>query len=435
MIPKGTDESIQDYIRYRIIETSLEGWLDRIDQLHPHEIEMGLERVREVGERLGVLRPAPLTVIVAGTNGKGSTAIFSEALLLELGYRVGTTLSPHLERFNERVRVDAQACDDTTLCANFAAVEAARGDVPLTYFEFAALVALVSFRSAEVDVAILEVGLGGRLDAFNIVDADVAVVTSIGLDHQDYLGDDLEQIGFEKAGVFRRGQMVVLGASITDSVHQRARELGCRIARAGSEFHVQQNADNWNFRSDGLSLNTLPHGRLAAENCAMGLGVAQWIAHDEPRAKIVTREAVLGALDRSWMPGRCEVVYRDERRWILDVAHNPAGAAFFRDQLSRHTQDPALAIIGSLCDKDTSGIIAAMLPVIGRVICVGVEGDRGLGAAELAARLPPEITHECSPDLATAIARARSLTRSGDVILACGSFAIVGKARSLLKAQ
>ena len=135
-----------------MIETSLEGWLERIDQLHPNEVEMGLERVREVAERLCVLRPAPLSVIVAGTNGKGSTAIFSEALLLELGYRVGTTLSPHLERFNERVRIDGQACDDATLCANFAAVEAARGEVPLTYFEFAALVALVSFRSAEVAV-------------------------------------------------------------------------------------------------------------------------------------------------------------------------------------------------------------------------------------------------------------------------------------------
>ncbi|MCZ6708758.1 MAG: bifunctional tetrahydrofolate synthase/dihydrofolate synthase [Gammaproteobacteria bacterium] len=422
--------------RFKPSEASLDDWLARIEALHPNEIEMGLERVHEVGERLGVLRPAPLTVIVAGTNGKGSTAVFSEALLLELGYRVGTTLSPHLERFNERVRIEGQACDDKTLCANFAAVDAARGEVPLTYFEFAALVALVSFRNAEVDVAILEVGLGGRLDAFNIVDADVAVVTSIGLDHQEYLGDDLEQIGFEKAGVFRHGQMVVLGCSITDSVQERARELGCRIARAGSEFCVQQTADNWSFCSDGLSLNTLPHGRLAAENCAMGLGVARWIEHHALRPATLTRDVVLGALDRSWMPGRFEVVYRDERRWVLDVAHNPAGAAFLCDQLSRHAQDPVLAIIGSLRDKDTSGIIAALRPVIGKpVICVGVEGDRGLGAAELAARLPPEMTHECSPDLATAMARARSLTRRDDVILACGSFAIVGRARSLLKAQ
>ena len=418
-----------------MIETSLEGWLERIDQLHPNEVEMGLERVHEVAERLGALRPAPLNVIVAGTNGKGSTAIFSEALLLELGYRVGTTLSPHLERFNERVRIDGQACDDATLCANFAAVEAARGEVPLTYFEFAALVALVSFRSAEVDVAILEVGLGGRLDAFNIVDAEVAVVTSIGLDHQDYLGDNLEQIGVEKAGVFRRGQMVVLGASITDSVHQRARELGCRIARAGSEFSVQQTADDWNFCSDGLSLNKLPHGRLAAENCATGLAVAQWIELRSPPSAALTREVVVAALDRSWMPGRFEVVRRDERRWVLDVAHNPAGAAFLCGQLSRHAQGRVLAIIGSLRDKDTSGIIAALQSVIGPVICVGVEGDRGLGAAELAARLPAEMNHQCSPDLAAAMSRARSLTSSGDVILLCGSFAIVGLARSLLKAQ
>jgi dihydrofolate synthase/folylpolyglutamate synthase len=144
---------------------------------------------------------------------------------------------------------------------------------------------------------------------------------------------------------------------------------------------------------------------------------------------------VVAALDRSWMPGRFEVVRRDERRWVLDVAHNPAGAAFLCGQLSRHAQSPVLAVIGSLRDKDTSGIIAALQPVIGPVICVGVEGDRGLGAAELAARLPAEMNHQCSPDLAAAMSRARSLTSSGDVILLCGSFAIVGLARSLLKAQ
>lgn len=416
-------------------DSSLDAWLDRIDRLHPSEIDLGLERVREVAQRLDVLRPAPVSVIVAGTNGKGSTAVFSEALLLELGYSVGTTLSPHLECFNERVRINGDACDDATLCVNFATVEAARGDVLLTYFEFAALVALVSFRNARVDVAILEVGLGGRLDAFNIVDADVAVVTSIGLDHVEYLGDNLEQIGREKAGVLRRGQAVVLGNSIPGSVCDRARELGCRVVRAGSEFAVAQTADSWSYCSAGLSLNALPHGKLAAENCGLGLSVAGWISQHASRPTALNREVVLGALARSWLPGRFEVVCRDERRYILDVAHNAAGAEFLRDQLARHMPVPLPAIIGALRDKDIAAFIAALRPVLGRVICVGVEGSRGLSADELAARLPPEMPHECSPDLTAALYQARSLTGSGDVILACGSFAIVGRTRSLLQTQ
>ncbi|MCZ6619033.1 MAG: Mur ligase family protein, partial [Gammaproteobacteria bacterium] len=188
----------------------LNEWLDFIETVHPRDVELGLERVRAVAHAMGLIPPVSRTVIVAGTNGKGSTAVFTESLLRLGGLKVGTTLSPHVHVFNERVRLDGEPCSDEMLCESFARVEEARGGVPLTYFEFASLVALDTFHTSAVDVAILEVGLGGRLDAFNVVDADVAAITSIGLDHQDYLGDELETIGSEKAGVLRREQHVVL---------------------------------------------------------------------------------------------------------------------------------------------------------------------------------------------------------------------------------
>ena len=199
-------------------ERNLTEWLGHMEALNPASIDLGLERVREVGERMEVLAPASVSVIVAGTNGKGSTCVCLERILLASGRRTGCTLSPHLESFRERVRINGVEADSATLCAAFEAVEAARGDLALTYFEYSCLATLFCFKAAAVDVAILEVGLGGRLDAFNIVDAQVAVVTSIGLDHMAYLGDSCEAIGAEKAGVFRTGQHIVLGNEMPDSV-------------------------------------------------------------------------------------------------------------------------------------------------------------------------------------------------------------------------
>lgn len=407
-------------------ERSLPDWLQRIDQLHPNEIEMGLDRVRSVAERLQVLRPAPRSVIVAGTNGKGSTAVFTEALLIDMGYKVGTTLSPHVEHFNERVRIDGVAMDDATLCTYFAAVEAARGDIPLTYFEFATLVALLGFRKSEVDIAVLEVGLGGRLDAFNIVDADVAVITSIGLDHESYLGHDLEQIGLEKAGVLRPGQRAVLGGSVTESVCDRAATLECDVARADVDFTIERSASGWAFRSPRLCLEDLPPGSLAAENCAMGIVAASFVA---PNRERVSRDVVLAALRRAWLPGRFETIERGGRCYILDVAHNVAAARFLREQLARRVARPVVAVLGSLHDKDSAGVMSTLEPLLAKVICVSVEGARGLAAEELAARVPAGLDCEAIPDLDAALARARSLTSPGDVILACGSFAVVGRAR------
>ena len=247
---------------------SLDEWLQYVESVHPRSIELGLDRVRRVAQRLDVLPPAPLSIIIAGTNGKGSTAVAAEALGMAAGLRVGTTLSPHVHRFNERVRLQGRPMEDEPLARLFDRVDDARGEDSLTYFEYSALVALLAFKQARVDLGVLEVGLRGRLDAFNIVDADIAVVTSIGLDHQDWLGSDLEQIGREKAGVFRSGHPVVVGA-VTESVIEAAHNLGCPISRLGSEFEIRESPLKWTWRRPGHADLQIPRCNLAPANCAL----------------------------------------------------------------------------------------------------------------------------------------------------------------------
>ncbi|MFW6092514.1 MAG: bifunctional folylpolyglutamate synthase/dihydrofolate synthase [Pseudomonadota bacterium] len=417
---------------------SLVEWLRYVEGVHTAGIDLGLERIGAVARRLGFEPPAyacaPRTVIVAGTNGKGSTCIALEAVLAAHGLRVGTTLSPHVHRFNERVRVAGRTLDDRTLCDAFAAVEAARGSVPLTYFEFSALVALCCFRGAAVDVAILEVGLGGRLDAFNLVAADVAVVTSIGLDHQSWLGDDLEGIGREKAGVFRPGQRVVLGAEVTDSVVAAASALGCRTTRLGRDFRVVTQGDTWAFRGREYRFENLPGGGLAAENCALALEAA---GHLMP----LDGGGAAAALAGAGLPGRVETWYLgpERRLLLLDVAHNPAAARFLRRLLSvRHPGKRFVAVLGMLEDKDAEAVAAELASLADDWICVSTRGARGQSGRDLAVRVCGALgsrSRVCSAgDAGDGLERALSRCHRGDAMLAFGSFDVVEQVRDLLTA-
>ncbi len=225
---------------------SLSSWLDRIGAEHPKDVLGGLERVADVAARAGVNPPASRNVIVAGTNGKGSTCVFLERLLMADGVTVGTTLSPHVHRFNERIRVNGEEVDDDEIVAAFEAIESARGSTKLTYFEYAVLAAMRVFRARGVEACVLEVGLGGRLDAVNIVDADVAVITSIGIDHTDYLGDTIESIGYEKAGIMRKHVPLVFGeASMPDSIRRRVEECESPLYQLGSAFRPQGSEEGW----------------------------------------------------------------------------------------------------------------------------------------------------------------------------------------------
>lgn len=407
---------------------TLNQWLDHAGRLHAVGIDLGLTRVGQVADALGFdrpgRRPAARSVIVAGTNGKGSTCIALDSLLRAAGLEVGVTLSPHLHRFNERVRIGGKALDDATLANAFAAVEAARGDVPLTYFEFAALVALYCFRSARVDVAVLEVGLGGRLDAFNLVAADVAVITSIGLDHQAYLGEDLESIGREKAGVLRPGQRVVLGADVSRSVLQAARDLGCETTRLGVDFHVRRDGARWHWRGS-RSVTGIPLGSLAPDNCALALEAAAALAAwpDDPRR----------ALSAVQLEGRMEAWRIGNRPLLLDVAHNPAGAHFLARELERRYPDRRfVAVLGMLADKDVLAVVEALSERVAGWICIGTRGPRGLGAAALQERIAPRAIGTAALDAAHALALASAACGPADGILAFGSFDLVEQMRDEL---
>lgn len=410
---------------------SLAQWLRHIDAVHPQDLELGLARVAQVARRLQLL-PMPMpTVIVAGTNGKGSTCVATEAVLSAAGLKVGTTLSPHLARFNERVRIAGEPCDDALLCDEFAAIEAVRGDVLLTYFEFSALLALRCFRRAQVDVAVLEVGLGGRLDAFNIVDADVAVITSIGLDHMAYLGDNLEQIGLEKAGVLREEQAVVLGPGLPGSVLRRAHQLRCQIDQVGGSVDLLVEPERWSYESRLGRFGDLPVGPLAPMNCALGLHAALLILASQSRtlADSIVRDAV----GRMYLAGRMEPLQARDRTFLLDVAHNEPAARFLAEELTRRRAPRGLtAIIGSLQDKDSAGVVAALAGVVRHWIGVDTIGPRGLTAMELGERLPPAVAYTAADSIAAAVSQAHSATAAGDVILACGSFALVEAVREQL---
>jgi dihydrofolate synthase/folylpolyglutamate synthase len=334
-------------------------------------------------------------------------------------------VSPHVHVFNERVRIGGVELDDASLCASFLAVEAGREGTGLTYFEFATLVALHAFRAANVEVAVLEVGLGGRLDAFNIVDCDIAVITSIGLDHQEFLGDDIEQIGREKAGVLRPGQRVVLGA-VSESVRSAARELAGSIRAAGVDFHVTESARAWSYRGPGLDLDNLPRGVLAPANCALALAATSYLSIPAP-------EQAAAALGRAWLPGRMNLLQFDGTDVLLDVAHNPAGAEFLAEQLARRYPGRGfVAICGMLRDKDATGVVKGLEPVISRWVTTSTFGSRSLSGEDLARRVSPPVSAQPTANLPTALRLAASLTRDNNGIVIFGSFSVVEQARDLL---
>ncbi len=421
---------------------NLTAWLGHMEALNPTSIDLGLERVREVGERMGVLEPAPVSVIVAGTNGKGSTCVCLEQILLACGWRTGCTLSPHLQSFKERVRINGVEAGQATLCEAFEAVEAARGDLALTYFEYSCLATLFCFKAAAVDVAVLEVGLGGRLDAFNIVDAHVAVVTSIGLDHMAYLGDSCEAIGAEKAGVFRTGQRIVLGADMPHSVLAAAAHAtespmrwgeGIRlIAEANDTGNPDSGAEafgGWQVAVAGRRFSGLPSGVLPAENCALATAAAcavDAVTGEDRLDELCVRQG----WSQAWLPGRLEAFTAGGRQWLVDVAHNPLGAAFLRRELPRRFPGRGVVtLFGNLQDKDSGAVCEALDGLVRHWVLVDTHGPRGLSAEALSGRCA-SVQRTIAGDLEAGLALARSLAEPSDVILAFGSFAVAQAVRS-----
>ena len=339
--------------------TPLQHWLDRISRQHPATIEMGLDRVRAVAGRMGLHAPARRTLVVAGTNGKGSTVAFADAIARAAGLRVGTYTSPHLLRYNERVRIDGAEASDAALVAGFEAVEAARGETTLTYFEYATLCALWLFQREALDLAVLEVGLGGRLDAVNIVDGDAAIITTVDLDHQDWLGGDVEAIGFEKAGIARAWKPLVLGDDDPPaSVLRHAYALGAPAWRIASDFFAERIDDaTWRWREVGFEM-TLPVPALDApvqlRNAACAIAALRALDLD------IGEHAYARGVANARLDGRLQRFVREGVDILVDVGHNPQAARALSAWLQAQPPRRTLAVYAALADKDVAGVVDAL---------------------------------------------------------------------------
>ena len=401
-----------------------------MERLHPREIELGLARVRAVALKLG-LAQAPFPVCtVGGTNGKGSTVAMLSAMLHAAGYRVGTYSSPHLLVYNERVAVDGVAASDDALCAAFTRVEAARGDVALTYFEYGTLAAMVLFADAKVDIAVLEVGLGGRLDAVNLWDADVAVVTSIGLDHTDWLGPDREHIGREKAGIFRPDRPAICGDPAPPaSLAQHAAAIGARFFCIGVDFDVVYAPESWSWRFGGQRRNALPYPAMRGEyqlhNAACALTALACLA---PRFS-VSQAAVRAGLLSVALPGRFQTL-PGTPRVVLDVAHNAEAAAALAQTLRvQPNAGRTFAVVGMLHDKPIEAVLRTVAPLVHIWFVADLPTPRAAGKDILRAtlqRIDAQTPVHDFGDVATAYAAARAQAQADDRIVVFGSFFTVG---------
>ncbi len=410
---------------------SLADWLAWQARIHPAEIDLGLERVATVYCRLAVGRPAPVVVTVAGTNGKGSSIAMLEAILLAEGIAVGSYTSPHLLRYNERVRLRGQEVADAAFCRAFASVEAARGSTSLTYFEFGTLAALCLLAEAGVDVALLEVGLGGRLDAVNIVDADIALITALGRDHRAWLGDDPALIAAEKAAIMRRHAAAVCSdRRPPPTVQATASELATRLYRLGDDFDLREYDGSWCWRSRTQRLDDLPWpalpGRHQLDNAAGVIKVRELLGqrHDLPA---LSHQAIVRGLRTVSLAGRFECADDAGVSIVFDVAHNRESVQVLADALRRQScGGRTYIVIGLLQDKDSEGIFSVLASLVDRWFCATLPPPRGRTAEELSRCLPPGGQRATFPDGPVAAYRAaRAGASAGDRIVVCGSFLTV----------
>ncbi|MFF5865691.1 bifunctional tetrahydrofolate synthase/dihydrofolate synthase [Pseudomonas sp. NPDC012596] len=416
-------------------------WLAYLEQLHPSAIDMGLERSQKVLAQLALGKLAPRVVTVTGTNGKGSTCAFVASMLRAQGLKVGVYSSPHLLRYNERVLIDGQEASDAQLCEAFAAVEAARGDISLTYFEMGTLAAFWLFHRSGLDAVVLEVGLGGRLDTVNVVDADLALVTSIGVDHVDYLGDTRELVAFEKAGIFRQGKPALCGdLDPPQPLLDKALELAAPLFLRGRDFDLTNAESVWHWRgttAEGVQveLRDLPLLDLPMENATLALQAyllmgLPWDAGQIRQALLDTR--ITGRLDRrmvNWQGKRVEL--------LLDVGHNPHAAEYLARRLSaRPLKGRRLAVFGLLADKDLSGVLEPLQGLVDEWAVAPLQTPRSRPAAELAGALTNlGVAVKSYASVDAALEGQCAQATAGDQILLFGSFFCVAEALEWLGRQ
>jgi dihydrofolate synthase/folylpolyglutamate synthase len=413
---------------------SLDSWLAHCERLHPHTIDMGLERVQEVIKRLGLHFEA-CVITVAGTNGKGSTCAMLEACLLQAGYRTGVYTSPHLVHFQERCRIHGESVQPDDLLPHFAKVEAARclgSEISLTYFEFTTLVILSLMAEANLDVAILEVGLGGRLDAVNVIDADCAVITSMDLDHTDLLGPDRESIGLEKAGIMRAGKPVIVSDPVPpDSVLAHATSIGADLWQFGKDFNFTGDKQQWAWAGRGRRYSGLAYPALRGANQLLNAsGVLAALEAVRTRLPVIA-QAIRNGLAMVELPGRFQII-PGQPTLVLDVAHNPHAVAALSENLDAMGFYPTThGVFGAMGDKDVSAIMARVGVLVDRWYFCDLPTARAASAQDLQKQWQltnsrKNVTSNTYADPQAALEAAVAAADPADRIVVFGSFFTVG---------
>ncbi|ATW33994.1 MULTISPECIES: bifunctional tetrahydrofolate synthase/dihydrofolate synthase [Candidatus Williamhamiltonella] len=411
-------------------DASLAQWLDYVANLHFKDIDLGLERVKKVAEKLDVLSPAKWVITVGGTNGKGTTCRVLERILIEDGYKVGVYSSPHLICYRERVRIQEKMLPEKCFTDAFDQVEKARGQISLTYFEFGTLVALLLFKSHQLGVVVLEVGLGGRLDATNIVDSDVAAITNIDFDHIKFLGKDRHSIGREKAGIFRTNKpAVVADPDIPDSVIRVAKEKAAHLRPIDQSWTFRPQGNQWIWESKERMLIDLPLPNVPLINAACALAVLHYFP------KIISKEAIKRGLKGASLAGRFQMI--DQKPLvILDVAHNPHAARYLLNHLTQFLKNAVKpgaklhAVVGMLKDKDIKGTLDILSERVDHWYCATLSEPRGAPAQILASFLQKSAF--LSPDVKSAWNQAMQAANPEDILLVFGSFHTIAPVMSAL---
>ncbi|MBM7074159.1 bifunctional tetrahydrofolate synthase/dihydrofolate synthase [Shewanella sp. 202IG2-18] len=402
-----------------------EEWINYLISQHPVEIDMGLSRVREVAKRLNLLNLGETKIItVAGTNGKGTTCAFLENIFLNANYQVGVYSSPHLLKFNERVRINNRNATDDQLIEAFKQIELAREEITLTFFEYSTLSALYVFKQQAVDIVLLEVGLGGRLDATNMIDANIAVLTSIGLDHQEYLGNTRESVGIEKVGVCRKERPAIIGEpEVPHAVKQRLKEIGANTYFVGDDFNSFDESNHWSF--NGLRvINNIPAPQLPLQNAVTAIQTALMF---DPT---LTDEMIKSGVEQASLPGRMELVSQQPKVY-LDVAHNPQSAQYLKRQLNKFEGKRVFALCGMLKDKDIQSVIQCLQTEFYEWNLVSLDVSRGAESSELAECFDSQQNINCFGDLNEAWANLKLKITDDDVVIVFGSFYTVAGFKKL----
>ena len=414
-------------------DSSLNQWLSYLEQLHSQEIDLGLERIRQVASRLDIDWDG-IKIVVGGTNGKGSTCAMLESIYLAAGYQVGLYTSPHLIHFNERIRLNGTQATDEQIVSQLARIEESRGEISLSYFEYTTLAAILLFKEHNTQVAIFEVGLGGRLDAVNLIDADCSIITSIAIDHVSYLGDTREQIAWEKAHIYRQGKPAICAdTEPPQSLIDYADEVGAELHLFGRDFNFSGDQIQWTFAGKNQRKNALAYPSLRGANQLIN-AAASLAAIDALKMKIpVPNQSIRQGLLQVDLPGRFQIL-PGQPTTVLDVAHNPHAAAVLQHNLHAMSYFPyTTAVFAMLNDKDSDEVIKSLAKTVDYWYCATLSGERGISGQELADKINklipkdeeglPQVEVFDTPRQAYEAAKLRS--QAEDRIVVFGSFLTV----------